>query len=379
MKRSTERILTTHTGSLPRPSYIVEHSVEGRDQRLFATSADFDQQVKRAVSDIVRTQVNTGLDVISDGEMSKSGFSTYITERVTGFDGAERAQPPTVEVGMFPEYYAQAEPQIHPACNGPVAWKGDEFIDRDIATLRAALKDVAPTEVFMPAVSPGQVCFNFPNDYYRNEEAYILAVADAMKHEYRKIVGAGFLLQLDSPDLALCWGHQEFADKSYADYRKLVAQHVAAINHALEGLPRDRVRLHMCWGNAERPHTRDVPIAEIIDVVYGANVGAYSFEGSNPRHAHEWKIFSEHKLPDGKLIIPGTVDTLTNFVEHPELVAERIERYANIVGRENVIAGTDCGFSTRVRSRPRVHPTIAWAKLASLVEGAKLASKRLWT
>lgn len=378
MKHSTERILTTHTGSLPRPAAIVEHNVEGGDQRRFAVNPDFDKQVREAVSGIVRQQLATGLDVISDGEMSKSGFSTYITERVTGFDGAERAQPPSVEADMFPEYYAQGEPQIHPACNGPVAWRGDAYIDRDIATLKTALQGVSPVEVFMPAVSPGQVCFNFPNDYYPNEEKFIFAVADAMKHEYRKIVAAGFLLQLDSPDLAICWGRHEFADKTYGDYRKLVEQHIAAINHALEGIPADRVRLHMCWGNAERPHVRDVPIAEIIDVVYRANVGAYSFEGANPRHAHEWKIFRDHPLPDGKMIIPGTVDTLTNFVEHPELVAERIERYAGIVGKENVIAGTDCGFSTRVRSRPRVHPTIAWAKLQSLVAGAKLASARLW-
>ena len=230
----------------------------------------------------------------------------------------------------------------------------------------------------MPSVSPGQVCFNFPNDYYRTDEAYIFAVADAMKHEYKKVVDAGFLLQLDSPDLALWWGRREFAEKSFGEYRVVVEQHVAAINHALQGIPSDRVRLHLCWGNAERPHVRDVPIAEIIDVVYRANVGAILFEGANPRHAHEWKIFKEHPVPDGTIIIPGVIDTLTNFVEHPELVAERIERYANIVGRQNVIAGTDCGFSTRVRSKPRVHPTIAWSKLQALAAGAQLASERLW-
>jgi 5-methyltetrahydropteroyltriglutamate--homocysteine methyltransferase len=279
---------------------------------------------------------------------------------------------------MFPEYYESVVPHVHAACNGPIGWRGDEHILRDIADLKAAVQNISPAGVFMPAVSPGQVCHNFPNDYYPTHEAYIFAVADAMKHEYRAIVEAGFVLQIDSPDLALSWNTPEFADKSFDDYRKFVALHIEVINHALEGIPSDRVRLHVCWGNAERPHVRDVPMAEIIDVVYRAKVDAISFEGANPRHAHEWKIFKDHPLPEGKIIIPGVIDTLTNFVEHPELVAERIERYASIVGNENVIAGTDCGFSTQVRSKPRVHPTVAWAKLRTLAEGAKLTSGRLW-
>jgi 5-methyltetrahydropteroyltriglutamate--homocysteine methyltransferase len=377
MKRSTDRILTTHTGSLPRPAELVAR-MAGRDQRELVTTPEFDLQVATAVTDVVRRQRAAHIDIVSDGEMSKSGFSTYITERISGFDGAERAQPPSVEVGMFPEYYADVPPTPHPVCTGDITWRGDAGVERDIANFKAALAQVSVTEAFMPSVSPGQVCFNFPNDHYRSEEAYLFAVADAMKHEYRKIVDAGLLLQIDSPDLALCWGRPEFAGKAYGDYRTQVEQHVAAINHALHGIPADRVRLHVCWGNAERPHVRDVPIAEIIDVVYRARVGALLFEGANPRHAHEWKIFREHPLPNGKIIVPGVIDTLTNFVEHPELVAERIERYAGIVGRENVIAGTDCGFSTRVRSKPRVHPTVAWAKLQSLAEGARLASQRLW-
>ena len=230
----------------------------------------------------------------------------------------------------------------------------------------------------MSAVSPGQICHNFPNDHYPTHEAYISAVADAMKNEYREIIKAGFILQLDSPDLALTWNTLDFAEKSFKDYRKLVALHIDVINHALEGISPDRVRLHVCWGNSERPHVRDIPMAEIIDEVYKANVGAISFEGANPRHAHEWKVFQDHPLPEGKIIIPGVVDTLTNLVEHPELVAERLERYANIVGKENVIAGSDCGFSTQVRSKPRLHPSMAWAKLESMAEGAQLATARLW-
>jgi 5-methyltetrahydropteroyltriglutamate--homocysteine methyltransferase len=288
--------------------------------------------------------------------------------------------PPSTEARLFPEYYQStaATDEDNASCNGPITWRGDEYVRSDIANLKATLRTATPTEVFMSAVSPGQVCHNFMNDYYATHEKYVFAVADALKYEYRAIVEAGFVLQLDSPDLALTWGNPEYAGKTFAEYRKLVALHIDLINHALEGIPADRVRVHLCWGNAEKPHVHDIPIAEIIDVVYRANVGAILFEGANPRHAHEWKIFKDHPLPDGKIIMPGVIDTLTNFVEHPELVAERIERYANIVGRENVIAGTDCGFSTRVRSKLRVHPTVVWAKLQSLSAGAKLASEQLW-
>ena len=378
MKHSTERILTTHTGSLPRPSDLVE-KVVGHDQREVRADPAFDAQVKRAVSDIVHKQVGLGIDVVNDGEMSKRGFSVYITERVSGFDGPLRSRPPTIEAGMFPEFYAQVEsPYELPTCNAPIVWSGDDFVKSDIANLKAALKGAAASDAFMSSVSPGQVCHSFVNEHYPSHEAYLFAVADAMGHEYRAIANAGIVLQIDSPDLCLSWGCAEYGNKTYADYRKLVAMHVAAINHALKGIPPEQVRLHLCWGNGERPHVHDVPIAEIIDVVYGLNVGALLFEGANPRHNHEWKIFKEHPLPEGKLIVPGVIDTLTNFVEHPELVAERIVRYAEIVGREKVMAGTDCGFSTRVNSRLRVHPTVTWAKLQSLAEGAKLASQRLW-
>jgi 5-methyltetrahydropteroyltriglutamate--homocysteine methyltransferase len=376
MKRSTERILTTHTGSLPRPPDLVQ-IVAGRDQREARADPGFEKQVKEAVVAVVRKQMGVGIDVINDGEMSKRGFSRYITERVSGFDGPARPMPPTIEAGMFPEFYDSiaAVDEENATCNGPIAWRGDEYVKQDVANLKTALQDMSPAEVFMPAVSPGQVCHVFPNDYYPTHEAYVFAVADAMRHEYRAIVEAGFVLQLDSPQLAMSWGCPEFAGRTFADYRKFVQMQVAATNHALEGIPSDRVRLHLCWGNGERPHVHDIPIAEIVDEVYRAKVDAISFEGANPRHAHEWKIFKDHPLPEGKIIIPGVIDTLTNFVEHPELVAERIQRYANIVGNQNVIAGTDCGFSSRVRSKPRVHPTVVWAKLQALVDGAKLASE----
>lgn len=378
MKVSSERFLTTHTGSLPRPPDLVE-MVAGHDQRESRANPAFDPQVKRAVYDVVRKQVNAGLDIINDGEMSKRGFAVYITERVTGFDGPLRARPPSIESRMFPEYYHSiASPDELASCNGPIAWCGDDYVKSDIANFKAALGGLASGEAFMTAASPGQVCLSLVNAYYPTHEAYLLAVADALRHEYRAIADAGILLQVDSPDLCIAWGWAEYGHKTYSDYRKVVAMHVAAINHALAGIPPNQIRLHLCWGNGERPHVHDIPIAEIIDVVYGANVGAFLFEGANPRHGHEWKIFKDHPLPEGKIIVPGVIDTLTNFVEHPELVAERIGRYANIVGRENVIAGTDCGFSTRVQSKPRVHPTVAWAKLQALAEGAKLASQQLW-
>jgi 5-methyltetrahydropteroyltriglutamate--homocysteine methyltransferase len=379
MKHSTERILVTHTGSLPRPPGLVQ-AAEGRDQAALRAIPGFETQVRAAVFDVVRRQADTGIDVANDGEMSKTGFQTYITERIAGFEGPPRTQSEWLEARLFPEYYAAAGNALPvcPSCNGPVTWRGPDCVQTDIALLKAAVHDVAIAEAFMPAIAPGQVWYTFPNEHYDSDEKYLFAIADALKHEYRAIVDAGFVLQLDSPQLAQSWNTPDFADKSYADYRKFLGLHIAAINRALDGLPADRVRLHVCWGNNERPHVRDVPLAEIIDVVYQAKVGAISFEGANPRHAHEWKVFQTHPLPDGRMIIPGVIDTLTNFVEHPELVAERIGRYANIVGRENVIAGTDCGFSSRVRANLRVHPTVAWAKLRSLAEGARLATAELW-
>jgi 5-methyltetrahydropteroyltriglutamate--homocysteine methyltransferase len=343
-----------------------------------------DRLIDQAVWLAVRQQVEAGIDIVSDGEMGRVGFSAYATERLSGFDGTPRAMAPQVERTLFPEFYAEmalppAAGLRFPACNGPIAWRGPAFIQRDIATLRGALQDVSTEEVFMPAVSPGQIWLNFANEYYPTDEDFVFAAADALANEYRAIVEAGFVVQLDDPGLAMGWNRGEFADRTLQDYRQVVAQHVAAINQALTGIPAERVRLHVCWGNGEWPHVRDVPLAEIIGLLFQVHAQAIYVEGANPRHGHEWRVFEEDKLPDGKLLIPGVIDTVTNFVEHPDLVAERIVRYASVVGKENVIAGTDCGFGTFARSRPRVHPTVAWAKLESLAEGARRASRQLWS
>jgi 5-methyltetrahydropteroyltriglutamate--homocysteine methyltransferase len=381
VKRSTERVLTTHTGSLPRPRDVLD-LVEGRDQRSVQANAAAGAVIDAAVKQAVERQVGAGIDIPSDGEMGRVGFSSYATGRLTGFDGPPHGMPPQVERSVFPEFYADfggpAAGLQFPACNGPITWRGPEGIQREIATFKAALQGVSPAEAFMPAVSPGQIWINFANEYYPSDEAYVFAAADALANEYRAVVEAGLILQLDDPGLAMGWNRAEFATSSLDEYRRIVAQHVAAINHALQGIPADRVRLHVCWGNNETPHVRDVPLAEIVDLLFGVNAQGLSVEGSNPRHGHEWRVFEDHKLPEGKVLIPGVIDSVTNFVEHPELVADRIEKYASVVGRENVIAGTDCGFGTFARSRPRVHPSIAWAKLETLVEGARRASKRLF-
>jgi 5-methyltetrahydropteroyltriglutamate--homocysteine methyltransferase len=382
MKRSDERILTTHAGSLPRPPEILE-LVEGRDQREVLAQAGSSEKIADAVRATVARQVALGIDVPSDGEMGRVGFSAYATERLTGFDGERRFMPVQVERSMFPEFYAETTAGAGrgfslPACNGPITWRGPEGIQRDIATFKAALATSGATEAFMPAVSPGQIWLNYGNDYYPSDREYVLAAAEALGNEYRAIVDAGLLLQVDDPGLAMGWNRGQFADKTLDDYRAVVREHVEAINVALEGIPEDRVRLHVCWGNREWPHVRDVPLEAIVDLLYDARAGAIYVEGANPRHGHEWRVFQQHPLRDGMVLIPGVIDTVTNFVEHPDLVAERIVRYAGVVGRQNVIAGTDCGFGTSASSQPRVHPTIAWAKLESLAEGARRASSALW-
>jgi 5-methyltetrahydropteroyltriglutamate--homocysteine methyltransferase len=381
MQRSSDRILTTHAGSLPRPPAILD-LVVGRDQRAVRERADAASLIEHAVNSAVQQQVDAGIDIPSDGEMGRVGFAAYATERLSGFDGTLRPMlRPQVERGMFPEYYAEMAPPVAaqlPACNGPITWRGPEFIQRDIATFRAALSDVQTVEAFMPAVSPGQIWLNFTNEYYPSDEAFVFAAAEALANEYRAIVDAGFVLQLDDPGLAMGWNRAEFADRTIEDYRRIVAQHVEAINLALDGIPADRVRLHVCWGNGEWPHVRDIPLAEIVDLLFDVKAEGLFVEGANPRHGHEWRVFEEHKLPEGKVLIPGVIDSVTNFVEHPDLVAERIVRHAGVVGKHNVIAGTDCGFGTVARAQPRVHPTIAWAKLQTLAEGARRASQALF-
>ncbi len=368
------RVRTTHAGSLPRPPEVLA-LVEGRDQREVLSQPGASTLIANAIRDIVARQREIGIDVPSDGELGRTGFSSYVTERLTGFDGPPQPMGQTVERNMFPQFYADvaagpARGLGFATCTGEISWRGPEFVQRDIATFKA----VAPTEAFMTAVSPGQIWLNFRNEAYPSDRDYVFAAARALNNEYRAIVEAGFLLQVDDPGLAMGWNRAEFAERTFEDYRAVVAEHVEAINLALEGIPRERVRLHVCWGNGEWPHVRDVPLVEIIDVLYGTNVGAIYVEGANPRHGHEWRVFHDHPLPSSMTLIAGVIDTVTNFVEHPDLVAERIERYASMVGPERFIAGTDCGFGTIARSQPRVHPTIAWAKLESLVEGARRAA-----
>jgi 5-methyltetrahydropteroyltriglutamate--homocysteine methyltransferase len=380
MQRSSDRILTTHTGSLPRPDDLVA-LVEGKDQQEVQRDGVFDRRVTEAVRDLVRKQIDAHVDVINDGEASKVGYATYVTERITGFDGQNRPSPALVEAADFPEYYQARLPGAsikRAVCTGPITWRGDALVQRDLDNLKAAFQGVTTVDTFMTAASPGVVWNFLENDYYPDDEAYVFAVADAMRHEYRAIVGAGYILQLDAPDLAMGWNRHVFAGKTIDDFRTVADMHVEAMNHALEGIPADRVRLHLCWGNFEGPHMRDIPLARIIDIAIKTRAQAISFEGANPRHEHEWKVFRDNILPEGRILIPGVLDSTTNFVEHPELVAERIVRYAELVGRENVIAGTDCGFSTFARAQLTVHPRVTWAKFQAMAEGARLASEQLW-
>ncbi|HEX3517338.1 MAG TPA: cobalamin-independent methionine synthase II family protein [Trebonia sp.] len=381
MELSTDRILTTHVGSLPRPPQMLEVLVASGsfEQSKASANPDYERRTREAVAQVVREQVQAGTDVVSDGEMGRVVFSIYATERLTGFDGEPRTWDGLIEFSMFPELFEPmlvASPVL-PVCGGEVTWRGREHIQADIERFNGALQGVNPREAFMTAVSPGQIYFNSSNDFYPDEEAFVMACAEAMGNEYRAIVDAGFLLQIDAPDLAFGWGLVPFADKSLDDYRKNVEMHVEAINVALQGIPAGRVRLHVCWGNGPWPHVRDVPLAEIIDIIYRVNAQGLSVEGANGRHGHEWSVFRDHPLPDDKVLLPGVIDTVTNVVEHPDLVAERIERYAGVVGKERVIASTDCGFSSAAAA-PNVHPSIVQPKLQALIEGSRRASERLW-
>jgi 5-methyltetrahydropteroyltriglutamate--homocysteine methyltransferase len=378
VQRSTSRILTTHTGSLPRPPRLQE-LLRLREERRLSDERAFDESVREAVADIVRRQADVGLDVVNDGEQGRSQYATYVKERLTGFEGERVPRvPPSRDLADFPGYRATHQSSAsmpQPACTGPIAWRDREAIRADIDRLRSAVEGCRPAEVFMTAASPGVIAYFLPNAYYPYDEAYLYALADAMKEEYRAIVQAGLVLQVDCPDLAMS-RHSWYADLSLSEFRKRVALHVEAIDHALAGLPPDRLRLHLCWGNYEGPHHHDVPLREIVDLVLQARPAGLSFEGANPRHAHEWKVWKDVRLPDDKVLIPGVLDTTTNFVEHPELIAQRLARYADAVGRERVIAGTDCGFGTSAWGR-KVDAKIAWAKLQAMVEGARLASTAL--
>jgi 5-methyltetrahydropteroyltriglutamate--homocysteine methyltransferase len=335
--------------------------------------------VRRAVADVVRRQVEAGVDIVSDGGQGKVGYSTYVRHRLTGFDG-QAAVPVRADWADFPEAAARAERRStvsRPACNGPIDWKDRTAVQKDTANLKAAVDAARPTDAFMTAASPGVIAHFLKNEHYPSREAYLARLVDVMKEEYDAIHRAGFVLQVDCPDLAM-GRHLAFPDLGNAEFLKIAAANVEALNHALRDIPPDRLRLHLCWGNYEGPHHRDIPLREILPIALRARAQAISFEGANPRHEHEWIVFREMKLPDDRVIIPGVLDSTTNFIEHPELVAQRLVRYAEIVGRERVIAGSDCGFATFARSANVVEPEIAWAKLRAMADGARMASAQLW-
>jgi 5-methyltetrahydropteroyltriglutamate--homocysteine methyltransferase len=380
MKTSTERILTTHVGSLPRPQDVVD-LLFAQDRGENYGAAKFDQVIARAVTEVVKKQASVGVDVVSDGEMSKISYATYIRHRLTGFEG-DSARPTPKDLEDFPEYRDRLVKAGHsatyrrPVCKGPIKVKDLSQLEKDIANLKRALAEARVSEGFLNAVSPGTIAVFQPNEYYPSHETYLAALADAMRDEYEMIVKAGLLLQLDCPDLAM-GRHTRFKNLSDAEFLRYAELQVAALNHALANVPADRVRLHVCWGNYEGSHVYDMDCRLIFPIVLKAKPMAFLVEGANPRHEHEWEAWETIKLPEDKILIPGVISSNSNYVEHPEVVAQRLLRYANVLGRERVMAGTDCGFGT-FAGFGAVFPDFAWMKFKSLSEGAALASKRLW-
>jgi 5-methyltetrahydropteroyltriglutamate--homocysteine methyltransferase len=379
MKRSTDRILTTHVGSLPR-SQAVTDVVFGRERGEISLT-DGEDVIAAAVDEIVRQQVEAGVDVVSDGEMSKISYSTYIADRLTGFSG-DTPREPGLDLIEFPRILKKladtgaTAKYRRPRCTGEIRVKDMGPAERDIAHLKAAVANNRPTEAFMNAASPGTIALFQPNDFYKTQDEYLEALAEAMRVEYEAIVEAGILLQIDAPDLGM-GRHTMYKERSEGDYLGLAERHVEVLNHALRNVPADRARMHMCWGNYEGPHHHDIPMHTLLPVVLKARPQALLFEAANPRHAHEWKVFQEISVPEDKVLIPGVISSTTNYVDHPELVAERLVRMANIVGRERVMAGSDCGFSTFAGFGP-VDPDVVWMKLAAMAEGARIATRQLW-
>jgi 5-methyltetrahydropteroyltriglutamate--homocysteine methyltransferase len=379
MPRSTDRIVTTHAGSLPRPDDVVEMIWAGIEGQPTDEEA-LEERLDTAVADIVKQQRDAGIDVVSDGELSKPGFSNYINDRFTGFEG--RAEFQADDVADYPNLAmrlfntpAMAH-LVFANCVDEVTVKDPDAVQRDIERLKRAIGDTPPSEAFMGAISPGQVAFNFPDQHYGSHEKYLEALGEALRHEYKAITDAGFNLQIDSPDLAMA-AHCRSVGSSIQSWDTHLPMAIDALNAALDGIPEEQVRLHVCWGNYAGPHHKDVPLEDIIDPVLKANAGTFYVEGANPRHAHEWEVFKEVDLPEGKDLILGVIDVKVNAVEHPRLVAQRLTRLAEVVGRENVQAGTDCGFDTFIRFS-QVDPDIVWLKLQALSEGAEMASKELW-
>ena len=379
MQRSIDRILTTHVGSLPRTQAVTDV--------LFARAAGMPDEpgaaaiIANAVKEVVQREVAVGIDIVSDGEMSKVSYATYVSERLSGFDG-DTPREPGQDLVEFPgllkklaERGATAKYR-RPRCVGPIQVKDTRPLTADLDNLGLAAAAASPLEAFMNAASPGVVALFQPNDFYPTGDSYLEALAEALRTEYEAIVAAGFLLQIDAPDLGM-GRHTMYRDRSEEEFTVLAARHVEVLNHALRNVPADRARMHVCWGNYEGPHHHDIPLARLLPVVLRAKPQALLFEAANPRHAHEWAVFRDVKLPEEKILIPGVIASTTNYIEHPLLVAERLERFASLVGRERVIAGSDCGYGTFAGFGP-VEPDIVYMKLASLVEGARIASARLW-
>jgi len=381
MHYSTDRILVTHAGSLPRPpdlrAMVVAKSA-GQDY----DGAALDRRLTEAVAETVRRQVDCGIDIVNDGELSKYNFTDYVRGRIAGYEarpntGRRRLSMTARDEQKFADYFAAVPraqalgPPTMPVCVAPLRYVGQAELQKDLDNFTAALQGVSPAGAYLPANTPGTIEHWIANEHYKSDEAFVFAIAEAMAEEYRAIVDAGFLLQIDDPDLPDGWAC--LPDTGVEEYRKYATVRVDALNHALRGIPKEKVRLHVCWGSFHGPHHDDIPLKDIIDLIFRVHAGSYSIEASNPCHEHEWRVFEETKLPEGATLIPGVVGHCTDFIEHPDLVAERLVRYANLVGRENVLAGTDCGLGTRVG-----HPSICWAKFEAMAEGARRATKILW-
>jgi 5-methyltetrahydropteroyltriglutamate--homocysteine methyltransferase len=379
MKRSTERILTTHVGSLPRPDDLIR-TMFAKQEGVPVDPVALEARTRSAVAETVRKQLDAGIDVVSDGEMSKPSYVTYVIDRLDGFGGESHPVESYADLEDFPVLHRKVfgDPgrsrRRLPACDGPVTVRDPEAANIDVEHLKAALPE--GQEAFLNAASPGVIALFFRNDHYATREEYVFAIAEAMRVEYEAVTNAGILVQIDCPDLAM-GRHIQFADKDLAAFRKEAQLNIEALNHATRNIDPDLLKIHVCWGNYEGPHHCDVPFKDIVDLVFKARPNAIAFEAANPRHAHEWQIFEEVRLPDGKVLIPGVLESKANFIEHPELIAQRIRRYADLVGRENVMAGSDCGYGTWV-GQAAVDPDVVWAKLAALSEGAAIASRQLF-
>ena len=380
MQRSSERFLITHTGSLPRPDDLIR-TMYAKEEGVPVEPAALEYRVRRAVAEVVEKQIAAGVDLVNDGELSKPSYATYIKDRLNGFGGTGNTfvyqdvhEFPRLEQKVFGD--PGRSRRKTPACNAPISARDVDAAQTDVAHLKAALAGKKVAGAFMSAASPGVVSLFFRNDYYKDFESYIFAIADAMRQEYETVARGGFVLQIDCPDLAM-GRHIQYADLDLAGFRKRAQLHVAALNQAVANIPAEQLRMHLCWGNYEGPHHHDVPLSDIIDIVFSAKPNAISLEAANPRHAHEWNVFERVKLPDGKVLIPGVIESKSNFIEHPELIAHRIGHYAKLVGRENVIAGSDCGYGTWV-GQAAVDPDVVFAKLAAMAEGARIATKQFW-